>query len=774
MEKTTDAVRLAAVVLAARTPSATGRVEIRSGELGRWLGMSASYVASEVVPGLRRSGVVEITTVRGEFGEDRGLECKVLPMWAARGQVGHPLVLRKTELATLLRLLEAVMAPGWAHRDGTVTPAGLLGARRGRGAATDRLVLLLLVLEATETGRVRMCGGTVDSKRGRAAATVARLLGCTASRGERVLERLEDYEVVERVRLRTVSGMAQRTRLMVPAVAAAHGPARAAGPKEWHAASPAPAFSDPDVAAGPGGASEPTADAQVSAVQAADRAEMAEPDVTAALHTDHSPGGNEGGDSAGHCGFSGGGRGGEGRLPDRACAREDQAVDGEEVSGLTLVGGEGDPLRGEKPKEFTAIEVDERLVAVTAATGQQPVVASGKAQQQRGVPRPADPELRVVLTSVSGLWSRLSRWQQKRVERAARAELVRLASLLEQPEAAPQLLAERLSDRLTEQGGEVFVRDPFGWLLGKGLVRRPACSDVRCDDGTRLDTGGDCPTCGNMLGFRRAQRARIAAEVEAALLGADDAERRAVLEERLRHQATLEADDLLWRRRQAEAEQARREAARQEARARVERERLAAHAADEARQALPCVDCGVQRSAGLCEACGYRRQTRHLVEETALVVAAWAADIADPADVAAVAAHVRSELESAIAAARQQFLEWMDPAEMRDDPQQLESCLAFNARQAVQQAAADYHSTVLALLGRSREAEMGAKKAYATEIGRRRHRWHPDGPSARAAASKAADAARERSAQYLLATGLEQLRSQQGGRIGAATLRHGQ
>ncbi|MGW7594334.1 hypothetical protein ACWGK9_35125, partial [Streptomyces rubiginosohelvolus] len=103
------------------------------------------------------------------------------------GGAGHPLNLSKKEYATLLRLVEAVMAPGWKHRDGRVTPAGLIGARTGRGAATDRLALLLLALEARETGRVRQCGGVVDSKRGRAAVTVARLLGCSASAGERVL-----------------------------------------------------------------------------------------------------------------------------------------------------------------------------------------------------------------------------------------------------------------------------------------------------------------------------------------------------------------------------------------------------------------------------------------------------------------------------------------------------------------------------------------------------------------------------------------------------------
>jgi hypothetical protein len=287
LEGASDAVRLAVLVLAARTPSETGVVEIRTSELGRWLGLSASYVASDVLPVLRRSGVVSVDTAEGEYGQDDGLKCKVLPLWAAQDVVGHPLNLAKKEFATLLRLVEAVMGPGWTHRDGRVTPAGLIGTRTGRGAATDRLALLLLVLEARETGRVRQCGGTVDTKRGRAAATVARLLGCTAAAGERVLERLEALGLISRVRVRTASGMAHRTRLVVPAVAAAHGRVGADAVREDRAEAPEPEFSDPDVAAGPVQASKTEVEPQVSSVQVIDEADVADPDVTAALHTDH-------------------------------------------------------------------------------------------------------------------------------------------------------------------------------------------------------------------------------------------------------------------------------------------------------------------------------------------------------------------------------------------------------------------------------------------------------------------------------------------------------
>ncbi|MGK5497289.1 hypothetical protein [Streptomyces sp. URMC 125] len=326
LDGVSDAVRLAVVVLASRTPSESGVVEIRTSELGRWLGLSASYVASEVVLGLRRSGVVTVEAAEGEYGQNAGLECRVLPLWAAQDVAGHPLNLAKKELATLLRLLEAVMAPGWTHRDGSVTPAGLIGERTGRGAATDRLALLLLVLEARETGRVRQCGGTVDTKRGRAAATVARLLGCSAAAGERVLERLEDRELVLRVRLKTSSGMPNRSRLMVPAVATAHGRTVANDIQEDRAEALEPEFSDPDVTAGPVQAPEPVVELQVSSVPVTDEADVAEPDVAATLHTHHSPVIADVEEVEVDGGFSGEAASGFCRQPGRAGAREDGAL----------------------------------------------------------------------------------------------------------------------------------------------------------------------------------------------------------------------------------------------------------------------------------------------------------------------------------------------------------------------------------------------------------------------------------------------------------------
>ncbi|MGQ7754844.1 hypothetical protein ACUN29_41585 (plasmid) [Streptomyces sp. WC2508] len=760
LDGASDAVRLAVLVLASRTPSESGVVKIRTSELGRWIGVSASYTASDVLPVLRRSGVVSVDTAEGDYGQDDGLECKVLPLWAAQDVVGHPLNLAKKEYATLWRLLEAVMGPGWTHRNGSVTPAGLIGTRTGRGAATDRLALLLLVLEARETGRVRLCGGAVDSKRGRAAATLARLMGCTAAAAAGILWRLEERELVFRVRLRTASGLANRSRLMVPAVAAAHGRTVADGVQEDRAEAPESEFSERGGTAGPGEPSELEEEVQVSGVPVTDVADVAEHGVAAALHTDHPHLVTPVVPQQLDCGFSGEGRGGFGDLPDRVCVREG-AVDGEDTAAgsASPVAGVG-PLRGEKPKDSP---VDERVgqrAAVAGAGGRPKAVGWDKAQQQRRVGLPADLGLRVALGPVSWLWERLSGWQQDRVEEAAKAELASLAGLLALPGGAPRLLADRLADRLAETGGEALVDKRFGWLIGRGLVRRPSCTDRRCDDGTRLDTGAECENCGNVVHIRRARRAKIAAQIERELPGLGDDERRRVLEERLREQVALEAEGFVWRREQARAEQARREAVRAADQERAEHEAAAAAAADTVRQALACEDCGQDRTAGLCEACGYRRRTKALIVEAGLVAATWSADLTDPGDVAATVAEVRVAMEREIAAVRADYLSAMDPADRDADPVGTASVLAFGALHTVEQALPEYRRNALAMLGQTEEAEAEAKRAYRTEQNRRWFQHNPNGADAIKAATKAADTARERAAECLMTTRLEQLREQ--------------
>ncbi|MFB7076484.1 hypothetical protein [Streptomyces sp. NPDC056308] len=545
-----DAVRLAVLVLASRTPSETGVVEIRTSELGRWIGLSASYTASNVVPVLRRSGVVSVETAEGDYGQDDGLKCKVLPLWAAQDVVGHPLNLAKKEYATLWRLLQAVMAPGWTHRDGSVTPAGLIGTRTGRGAATDRLALLLLVLEARETGRVRQCGGTVDTKRGRAAATVARLLGCTASAGERVLERLEDRELVLRVRLKTGSGLANRSRLMVPAVAAAHGRTVADDVLENRAEALEPEISDPDVAAGPGEALDLETEAHASGLPVTCEAGVAEPDVAAALHTDHPhlvtpvvPPQLSGG-------FSGEGRGATGGLPDRACVRQDSG-----------------PLRGEQQEKSPVGKDGNGGRGLVAGTPVRVVDDGSQGRQQRGrVPLPPE-ELRVVLAPVDLVWARLERpAARKLVEAAARSELKRVVGFAGHVDA-PQVLADRLARHLETQmrvGGP--ITDPVGWLIGLALPQRQQCGDARCDDRVLLDSGRDCPRCEEKQADRRDQRRAVAAAVDAAMPHASETERRAATEQRLHQDVTAQARirEHRWaqiREQQAAAAQARAEAA---------------------------------------------------------------------------------------------------------------------------------------------------------------------------------------------------------------------
>ncbi|MEV8393472.1 MULTISPECIES: hypothetical protein [unclassified Streptomyces] len=86
--------------------------------------------------------------------------------------------------------------------------------------------------------------------------------------------------------------------------------------------------------------------------------------------------------------------------------------------------------------------------------------------------------------------------------------------------------------------------------------------------------------------------------------------------------------------------------------------------------------------------------------------------------------------------------------------------LAFAALQAVEAALPEYRRSALGRLGRTEEAEAEARLAYRTEQGRRWFKHNPHGADAAAAATKAADAARERTAQYLLAARLERLREQ--------------
>ncbi|WP_329625922.1 hypothetical protein OG357_38460 (plasmid) [Streptomyces sp. NBC_01255] len=765
-----DAPKLAAVVLYAKSRAPKGekkdnQTSIWGSELGRWLGMKESTVHHKVLPVLRGSDALHTQVVRDAQGHPTGLDCLVMPLWNARhgGGAGHPLALSKAELATLLRLCEALFGHGWTPEDKEPTPPGLLAGRRGKGAATDRLGLLLMVLNTRASGWLQLCGGSVKAKEGRGAATLARLLGCSPSGARKVLARLTEAGVVARQRKATSTRMNGRARVMVLPVGRAYGRTLASVEAVQSAG---PVFSArPDGAVGDHAPADAAGALGMSGIggaeSAGDAVDQERPDG-AELHADHASVVTSVVPPQLDCGFSGEGRGGQGRRPERACVREDQAVDGETgVAGSgSSVPGVG-PLRGEQPKK-SPVDEQEQAGAVAAGAGARLTVVGGRKAQQRGRSElPADLGLRVALTPVAWLWQGLNRWQQDRVVEAAKLELAQLRHVLEWPAQAPSVLAARLKSRLEETGGEALITRPLGWITRRGLVRRPSCTDRRCDDGVRLDTGADCDNCDNVLHVRRAWRVRIAAKVDQELPGLETDARYREIEARMRRHTEVEAADLVDRQAEARERQERRAAARAQAdaQAAIEQERAAAEAA--ARQVVACADCGRARSTGLCEACDHRRQTDALIAEAGFLAATWSADLTDPAAVAAVAAEVRTAIEADIAAEWEHFQQITDLADLEAaGPDVVEDTAAHNAFLTAESAVAEYQHQALVLLGRSEEAQAEARKAYATERAKPWFQALPDSDDALRAATEAAAQAQVRTAEYLLAVRLEKLRTQ--------------
>ncbi|MFJ5803797.1 hypothetical protein [Streptomyces decoyicus] len=771
-----DAPKLATVVLYAKSRAPKGekndlQTSIWGAELGRWLGVKESTVHHKVLPVLRDSGALRTRVVTDAKGHPTGLDCLVMPLWNARknGGAGHPLALSKAELAVLLRLIEALFGHGWTPKAKAETLPGLLAGRRGKGAATDRLGLLLMVLNTRASGWLQLCGGSVKKREGRGAATLARLLGCSPAGARKVLARLTEVGVVARQRRATETRMKGRGRVMLLPVARAYGQ-RLASLEGAHD-SQSVFSARPDGAVGDHapvpddstlGASADLGAEGIIGVQDQERPDDAE------FHATHAPvvtpvippqlSGR----------FSGVACGDARTLPGHVHAREDAAA------AEPTPAPEDGPLRGEKPKPPITIPTQQKHDTPAADTGTSTTRRdpAGQLRAPRGrdqssrlrprVPRPPR-DLETVVAPVQLLWARLERGgARRRVEKAIRRELRAAASIVGRERAA-DLLTERLNRRLLLQPGEAdAVTDPVGWLLGRGLPQRTTCGDARCDEGAMMHTGTACERCDELVSDRRSRRRRLAAAVDAEHPEASADGRRQALEERLRSQARRDGEAFERRRQAAEELEARREAARAKAEEKAERERAVVEAAEVVRQARPCADCGAPRSGGRCEACGYQGRTEDLVTQTAFVAATWAADRTDRDDVAAVTAHVRADLADAMNTAREQFLELMDPGELHADPAATASAMAFAGLMTVQRAAAEYRSNALANLARGPEAEAEAKRAYATEKARRQHRWSPDGPVATAAAEKAARVARERTAQHLLTTRLQQLHGLEG------------
>ncbi|MER6288475.1 hypothetical protein [Streptomyces sviceus] len=733
-----DAAKLAAVVLYAKSRAPKGekndnQTSIWGAELGRWLGMKESTVHHKVLPALRGTDALHTQVVRNAEGHPTGLNCLVMPLWNAHksGRAGHPLALSKVELATLLRLIEALFGHGWTPEGKEPTPPGLLAGRTGKGAATDRLGLLLMVLNTRASGWLQLCGGSVRKKEGRGAATLARLLGCSPSGARKVLARLTEAGVVARQRRATVTRMNGRGKVMLVPIARTYGRILASVEAVQ---GPDPVFlARPDGACGDHAPGAVTGALGVTGICGADgtvnAADQERPDG-AELHAVHASVVAPVVPLQLSCGFSGEGRGAEGRQPERVYVREDRAADSETAVAESVPPiAEDGPLRGEQPNESPVDERDEQRAAGAVAGGRPMAVGWEKARQQRRAGLPADLGLRVALGPASGLWERLSDWQQNQVEATAKAEMKLLTGLLEQPEAAARLLADRLTDRLEETGGEALVDRPYPWLIRRGLVQRQACSDPRCDDGTRLDTGGECENCNNVIHIRRARRAKISAQIDQDLPGLAAGERRRILDEQLRDHTVLEAERTQRRHARAVVEVEGRRAA-------AERRRERQEEAERARRSAPCSGCGLPDAAGLCPPCSYARRTDLLVQEAVDLAVAARADLDDPEQVAQLTARCEADTRTLIA----------DACRRRGGD---EAWAAYAAQEIAERVRDERRAAAVRRLMASEDAVAEADAAYEAAL-RQRLRDHRG-------AEAAADDACRRTAGYLLRSRLGQL-----------------
>jgi hypothetical protein len=403
-----------------------------------------------------------------------------MPLWRARRDRRCALALTRPELATLLRLVETLFAPGWTH--GTSRAPGLLAGRRGRGAPTDRLALLLIVLDTRANGWTRLCGGRVAGRRGRLAATVARLLGCSAAGGEHVLHRLTAYGVLDVVRTTGPTGLYGAARLRVPAVAAAGGnrPRRESPPAEG---APGHERSMPGTGADPaadtrGGRPAVTGNDRLAAAAARRLRTGGEaPAGSAPLHAHHTGVAGVGERPAGSCRcFSGEAVMGEPAVAVRAHPREVKPHEAAPVRHPTSA-GPANPARRQAPHTSALCERGGPAdVDRTVATAHSPV-------------RPVD----TVMDAIAPLRDQLAASPGRM--RVATAAVQAVLAVLPAPELAMRL-QRRLAPMSVGAGadGDGAVRDPLAWLLA-ALPRVTLCR--RCGrtwHGRRTGTG-ECRRC---------------------------------------------------------------------------------------------------------------------------------------------------------------------------------------------------------------------------------------------------------------------------------------
>lgn len=746
-------IKLAALVVLAKAPSSSAVVTMPYRDVGGWLGCSVSHVGHTVVPALKGSAAVLCAPKRSAGGRTEAVRLELLPLREARAAVdGSPLaLLSKRELATLLFFLEAVTCPGWDPKGKTPTPPGFMAWRRERDAAADRLVMVLLCLEARRDGRVRMAPGRLPRGFRRADVTVARLAGCEVAVAAAAVDRLVSARVLELEREKLPGG----GRLRVPAVADAHVRARRSSSHPGDDIPP-PTAEEPGqeagscarcagaesageelVLAGEGWAQESLEDALLAADDVAFGDQAAEESVKsqvsvgsegasdesacAELHADHAPVVSLSASSvrASEC-FSGSAVGYGSDRQDRARAREGSGI--QPSSAVRAVAG--GPLRGDKP---------DRTNAGGGAFGRGTLVFSG--------PTSLPMNLRKALGPVGWQWSKIAQsstrtWLAGRV----RGEVGRLRGLVGE-ERAQLVVSERLERRLNEQRSS--VADFVGWLLKRGLPQRRGCWSLMCDDGVRMDTRGPCDSCRVLVDDRRGLRRAVADQVlheqlsGQLVLAKDDMAR--VVELRLQEAVRKEMDRKAAALGQAVAEQGAREA-------RYEKKRQQAAEAQWARSAAPCADCGVPEAAGLCPRCANRRRITAALEHAvdyALVLRMDPDDALGTRELRrSCAAETRSVLEKRLEQLRRQGLE--------------EAAVADTGRRLIEELRDRRRKAALARLGQEEEPAFAARVAAAAK---RRQQRHPDTAEARAAVAAAGEAARRRVAARWMGELLTELRA---------------
>ncbi|MEW1913816.1 helix-turn-helix domain-containing protein [Kitasatospora sp. NPDC085895] len=95
-------------------------------------------------------------------------------------------------------------------------------------------------------------------------------------------------------------------------------------------------------------------------------------------------------------------------------------------------------------------------------------------------------EIHQVLRLVPDLVARMSRWQQREAARA-------IGRAIREVDGDVQRVADRLLRRAALDAPQE-VRDPYAWLVHRGVKRR-GCHLAGCESGTDLVLGGLCTTC---------------------------------------------------------------------------------------------------------------------------------------------------------------------------------------------------------------------------------------------------------------------------------------